>query len=277
MFLVHSSQRVPGLPGEQITLSIARSQSDLEDAFGLVYRSYVRAGLDSPNPTGLRVTKYHFLPTTEVILARNAGVPIATASLIVDSHLGLPAESIYRDEISRLKQRGLRLAEVGSLADRRESPARFIQMFRVLSTLIAQAAQTRGCNGLIAATHPRHARFYIRQIGFEPFGEIRACPYAQGNPAVALLLDFEDHRRRDTEIYHHLFGHKYSDQELEPYHWSREMHAYFQTILERMREPVQNPSGSSPLPGSFAPAPLPPSPIVDAHHDDSGQTPLAET
>ena len=80
---------LPNLPGGQITMSIARSQSELEDAFGLVYRSYVRAGLDSPNPTGLRVTKYHFLPTTEVILARNAGVPIATASLIVDGELGL--------------------------------------------------------------------------------------------------------------------------------------------------------------------------------------------
>lgn len=252
-------------------MSIARSQSDLEDAFGLVYRSYVRAGLDAPNPTGLRLTRYHFLPSTDVILARNAGVPIATASVIVDSELGLPAESIYGDEIKRLKAGGLRLAEVGSLADRRESPARFIQMFRVLSTLIAQAAQLRGCNGLVAATHPRHARFYIRQIGFEPFGEIRACPYAQGNPAVALLLDFEDHRRRDTEIYHHLFGYKYSQQELESYDWPMETRNYFAGILDRMSQPVPDGSGSNPRPGSFAAAHLPSTPIADA-----GQSPVGE-
>ena len=109
MFLAHASQRTPNLPGGQITMSIARSQPDLEDAFGLVYRSYVRTGLDTPNPTGLRLTTHHFLPTTEVILARNAGVPIATASLIVDSELGLPAESIYGEEIRGLKRRGLRL------------------------------------------------------------------------------------------------------------------------------------------------------------------------
>lgn len=252
-------------------MSIARSQSDLEDAFGLVYRSYVRAGLDAPNPTGLRVTKYHFLPTTEVILARNAGVPIATASLIADGELGLPAESIYGPEVKRLKERGLRLAEVGSLADRRESPARFVQMFRVLSTLIAQAAERRGCNGLIAATHPRHARFYIRQIGFEPFGEIRACPYAQGNPAVALLLDFEDHRRRETEVYHHLFGCKYSDQELEPYAWSQQTHGYFQAIQQRMSEPVKDDRDSTTFPSSFTGASLAPTTqIVDGGHKPAG-------
>lgn len=233
MFLTHTSQQNSNqIPG-QISMSIARSQSDLEEAFGLVYRAYIRAGLDSPNPTGMRLTEYHLLPSTEVMLARHAGVPVATASLIVKAEMGLPAESIYGDEIDRLQQRGLRLAEVGSLADRRESPARFIQMFRNLSTLIAQTAQQRGCNGLIAATHPRHARFYIRQIGFEPFGEIRSCPYAQGNPAVALLLDFEDHRHRDTEIYRHLFGREYSADELSSYHWSNETVSHFREILNR--------------------------------------------
>lgn len=215
-------------------MSIARSQGDLEDAFALVYRSYVRAGLDSPNPTGLRLTDYHFLPTTDVILARNAGVPIATASLIVDGDLGLPAEKIYSREINQLKESGFHLAEVGSLADRRESPARFIQMFRILSILIAQASKQRGCNGLIAATHPRHARFYIRQIGFEAFGEVKPCPYAKGNPAVALLLDFEEHRRRDTKIYNHLFGYQYSEQELEPHVWNLETTQYFRAIQLKM-------------------------------------------
>jgi hypothetical protein len=261
MFLSHASQRTSSL-GAQITMSIARSHSDLEDAFGLVYRSYVRAGLDSPNPTGLRLTKFHFLPTTDVILARNAGVPIATASLFVDGDLGLPAESMYGAEIQQLKDRGMRLAEVGSLADRRESPARFIQMFRVLSTLISQAAQQRGCNGLIAATHPRHARFYIKQIGFEPFGEIRACPYAQGNPAVAMVLDFEDHRRRDTDIYHHLFGLPFTAEELEPYAWSDETHGYFQGVLDRMSDSERSTPLLSAAPTTLSTADAPAAPVI---------------
>jgi hypothetical protein len=254
MFLSHASQKKPSLPGGQVSMSIARSRSDLEEAFGLVYRSYLRAELDSPNPTGLRLTPHHFLPTTDVILARNSGVPIATASLMVDSELGLPAESIYGPEIKRLKEQGLKLAEVGSLADRRRSPPRFIQMFRVLSTLIAQAAQMRGCNGLVAATHPRHARFYIRQIGFEPFGEVRACPYARGNP-VPLLLDFEEHRRRDTEIYRHLFGYRYSQEELEPYHWPAATRSYFEQIMRRISE--------TPAADQVPPAPLPTSPAPE--------------
>jgi hypothetical protein len=248
MFVSQASQRKSTRPGARIALSIARSQSDLEEAFGLVYRSYLRAGLDSPNPTGLRLTRHHFLPTTDVMLARNAGVPIATASLIVDGELGLPAEAIYGEEILRLKKRGLRLAEIGSLADRRESPVRFIQMFRNLSALIAQAAYDRGCNALVATTHPRHARFYIRQIGFEPFGEIRACPYAKGNPAMPLLLDIDQHRRDDTEIYRFQFRNKFTKRELEPFHWPVETRVYFEEIMRRMSEPTKVPPPAAPTP-----------------------------
>lgn len=218
---------------DQIKYSIARSRSDLEDAFRLVYRSYVRASLDSPNESGMRLTPYHLLPTTDVVLVKDAGVAISTASIIVDGPLGLPAESIYGKEIDAMRRQGLRIAEIGSLADRRESPARFLQMFRRMSKLIAQTAAARGCNALIAATHPRHARFYVRQLGFEQVGDIRSCPYAQGNPAVALLLDFEKHR--GTRLYDHLFGQEYTPKELKPYTWDNRTRKYFSSILERSR------------------------------------------
>ena len=168
------------------------------------------------------------------MLARKSGTAISTASLIFDGQLGLPAESIYGEEIDAIRRRGLRLAEVGCLADRRESPTRFIQVFRQLSKLIAQAAAVRGCNGLIAATHPRHARFYIRQLGFEQFGEIRSCPYAQGNPAVALLLDFEKHK--GSPVYEHLFGQEYAAAELESFIWDDDTTEYFSSILRQTHE-----------------------------------------
>ena len=220
----------------KIDLSIARTRRELEDAFRLVYNSYTRAGLQQHNKIGLRLVKHHFLPTTEVMIAKKDETVISTATLIVDSELGLPAESMYGDSIDSLRRRGMRLAEVGCLADRRASPARFIQMFRRLSTLISQAAETRGCNGLIAATHPRHARFYIRQLGFEQVGDIRECPYVQGNPAVPLLLDFD--AKVGSDIHKHLFGTKYAPSELAPYDWCFSTTDYFRRVMTELQKPL---------------------------------------
>ncbi|QEG42525.1 N-acyl amino acid synthase FeeM domain-containing protein [Roseimaritima ulvae] len=216
---------------EQIQLSVARSPEELEDSFRMVYDSYINAGLEQPNESEMRLTPYHLLPTTEVVLAKYQACPIATASVILDGDIGLPAESIYAKEIEQLRQRGFRMAEVGCLADRRESPVRFIKMFRRLTKLIAQVAAFQGCTALIAATHPKHARFYIRQLGFEQFGDLRACPYAQGNPAVALLLDFDKIMVNDPDVYEHLFGQPFSDEDLQPYLWDQDTRLHFARML----------------------------------------------
>lgn len=250
MFISVANERSDNGVSGQIELSIARSRSELEDAFRLVHHSYVRAGLDAPNSLGMRLTKFHLLPTTQVMLAKKAGLPIATASLILDEQLGLPAEAIYGEEIDGLRRRGLRLGEVGSLADCRESVTRFIHMFRRLTTLIAQAGEFRGCNALIATTHPKHARFYIRQLGFEQFGEYRECPYVQGKPAVALVLDFE--KQKGTPAHDHLFGQKYTAEELASYHWDEDTRQYFTSIFQQ----IHWQSGTSAtLPGAAAFAP----------------------
>ncbi|TWU39733.1 N-acyl amino acid synthase FeeM domain-containing protein [Novipirellula artificiosorum] len=237
MFTLCAQERSTTSTVEPVELSIARTTADLEDAFRLAYRSYLRSGLTKENPTGMRLTPYHFLPTTEVMLAKLQGISLSTATLILDGELGLPAEAIYASEIDSLRNKGLRLAEVGCLADQRESPVRFLKMFRQLSTLIAQAAANRGCNGLIAATHPKHAKFYIRHLGFEIFGDVRACPYAQGNPAVALLMDFE--QLRGSEIHTHLFGKPYSEGVLQGHRWDVETHDHFQTIWQQSQVATQ--------------------------------------
>lgn len=217
----------------RLQLSIARCKGDLVDAFTLVHESYIRANLDRPYPSGMRLTPYHLLPTTDVLVARQGNSPVATASLVVDGDLGLPAQSIYDAEIKSLRRDGFRLAEVGSLADRRRSPLRFMQMFRQLSRLITQAAAVRGCNGLFAATHPRHARFYIRQIGFRQIGGVKSCPYAKGNPAVALLLDFN--AIRGSDVHRHFFAKSFDDHELAPFDWDEPLHRYFAGVLQENR------------------------------------------
>ncbi|WP_063870273.1 N-acyl amino acid synthase FeeM domain-containing protein [Novipirellula maiorica] len=214
-----------------LTISLARSREDLRQAFRLVYQSYYDAGLAVDTPSGMRLTPFHLVPTTEVLVAKLDDTVTSTLSMIGDGYLGLPMQSMYPREIKELRDQGLRLAEIGSLADRRDSPVRFIETFAELGRLLVQVAHSRGIDGFVVATHPKHARLYKRVMGFRQIGELSDCPYANGNPAVALVLKFDEHA--GTSLHERYFGNPCPPSDLVQYRWDRDTRSYFRRALQR--------------------------------------------
>src|SRR4051812_10196410 len=119
------------LPPE-ICNKIAEQRWEWESAFRLVHGSYLRSGLAQPNASGMRVTPYHLLPTTEVFVSLLGQEAICSVTLVADGALGLPMESIYRAEVDARRSGGRKLAEVSCLADRRSNPRRFFPLFLAL-------------------------------------------------------------------------------------------------------------------------------------------------
>lgn len=216
---------------EDLTICLARSRADLCQAFRLVFQSYLRAGLAVEKPSGLRLTPHHCLPTSEVLLAKLRSTVTSTLSMFGDCHLGLPMQSMYPIEIDNLRDQGLKLAEIGCLADRRQGPVRFMETFGRLGRLLAQVGQARGIDAFVVATHPKHARWYKRLMGFRQIGDHTECPYANGNPAVALVLKFDEHI--GTPLYDQYFGDPIQAEELAPFYWDEETQEYFQKVLDR--------------------------------------------
>lgn len=217
--------------GDAVEVLLARTRMDLVAAFRLLYDSYVHAGLVSENEQKLRLTPYHLLPGTEVFVAKCRGEVIGTMTMVCDGEAGLPMDSMYGDEANQLRGFGLRLAEMGCFADRRESPARFLKMIGELSRLVVQVARSRGVQGLVAATHPRHARFYIRSLGFEQFAGLKSCPYAQGNPAVALVQQFA--KLEETPIHDRLFGNPYPPEQMMRTCWDEGTRNFLRSLVTR--------------------------------------------
>ncbi len=209
-------------------IALARSEEDLLASFRILYDAYLRAGLVGENPLGMRVTPYHLLPTTDVFVAKSNNTVNSTMTMTLDATAGLPMDSMYKEEVDWLRAKGLKLAEIGSLADRRKSPVRFMRVFHELSKLICQVARARGMDGLVVATHPRHAGFYARTFGFREFGMLKACPYAKDNPAVALHLDFD--AIRGTPYDDHLFGVPFKPEMLKKHAWGSETIQKVQSI-----------------------------------------------
>lgn len=223
----HSSQNIDA------HISLARTEVDLKQAFKLLYDSYVSAGLATCNSVQMRVTPYHALPTTEVFVAKVGGNVISTLTMTGDSDRGLPMESMYGREIAELRS-STRIAEMGCFADRRASSTRFMRVFSAMSRFIVQTARVRGVAALVLAAHPRHARFYERILGFQHLGGLTSCPYAQGNPAVALVMDFDN--LRGSTIHERLFGEPIDLKYLHPTHWSAETTKYLKTLCEQQHQ-----------------------------------------
>ena len=238
-------QSKPKSAAPGLRYKIAQTRKELQDAFTLVYHSYRRAGLVDANASKIRLTPFHLLPTTEVFVTQLEETVVSTVSLIGDGELGLPLETIYPQNVALIRKRGLRMGEIGSLADRRDSPVRFIETFATMGRMLAQVAMKRGYDGLIAAAHPKHARLYQRILPFEQIGQTVNCPYANGNPAVMLALVFDDHR--GSELYKRFFGSMSSSTDTSPSPWAPETLAYFKKMLH-----VNNLQSERPMSGQTA-------------------------
>jgi hypothetical protein len=215
----------------EIELKVAATREERQSAFELVYTSYLRACLCTANPDGLRFTPHQLLPTTDVIIATLHGEVISTLSLVRDGELGLPMEEIYPEEVNERRARGVRLAEVSCLADRREDPARFFGLFCELGRLMAQLGINSGVDELLVTVHPRHASIYRRYMAFQPLGDRREYPAVQGNPAVALSLNFERAKLDSPKSWREFFGEPLPERVLRPCPISDVDREYFSRLL----------------------------------------------
>ena len=230
--MIDASGEVTAKPSvHDLTFGLARSREELSQSFRLVFQSYLKAGLAVEKPSNLRLTPHHLMPTSEVFLAKLGDTVTSTISMFGDGYLGLPMQSMYPQQIRELREDGLRLAEIGCLADRRDTPVRFMDTFTEMSRLVVQVARARGIDALVVATHPKHARLYRRVMGYRQIGDLLDCPYANGNPAVALILKFDEHL--ETPLHDRYFENPRSSEELLQYRWDRETREYFRCVLER--------------------------------------------
>ena len=216
-----------------ILCRIASTRKEREAAFRLVYNSYLQAGLGEMNDYKMRVTPYHLSDCSEIFIATRRGKVIFTMTLIMDGEeLGVPMESVYGDEVDRLRRRGLRLGEVSCLADCQRHVREFFPIFLWTSRLMVQYARYRGLDALVAAVHPKHARFYRRFMDFRTFGLEKTYPTVRNHPAVALWLEFVRIDRELPPQYEFFFGEQIPYSELQPHPISEEDGECFRPMID---------------------------------------------
>jgi hypothetical protein len=144
-----------------------------------------------PEPSGLRLSLHHALPSTKVFVATVRGRVAGTVSVIEDSRIGLPIDELYRHELSVLRRQGRRISEVSALAiDEQHKTAGVPILTRLILLLVVHAKEIRKQDDICIAVNPRHVRFYRRLFpGAAEFGQLKSYGKVNGAPAVLLRLD----------------------------------------------------------------------------------------
>ncbi|MFL5813128.1 MAG: N-acyl amino acid synthase FeeM domain-containing protein [Bdellovibrionia bacterium] len=177
-------------PSPRLRFKLAQTQDELAAAFKLLHDAYVAEKYMSPHPSGMRVTKYHALPSTSTLIALWDDQVVGTLSLVRDGSFGLPSDAIF--DLATYRSVGTRLVEVSGLAVNRQfSHMRGEILFPLLKFMHEYCVRCFGADCLIISVNPSWIDFYEALLGFSRIKEEKIDHYSfvNGAPAVGGILD----------------------------------------------------------------------------------------
>src|SRR4051812_16062646 len=176
---------------------VARTLDDVLEAWQLVYIAYRRAELIDANPYELHTMRQAVGPQTLVVTGCLGPLSVSTLSVYVDSPVGLPLDSVYKDALAKLRGEGRRLMEVGLFGDRRDHLNRSAEGLFELMRFAYYYGVYNKVDDAVIGIHPDHAAFYARFFAFEQIGDARDYPTVKNNPVVPMRWDFQAQPKLD--------------------------------------------------------------------------------
>ena len=175
-----------------IQFGVARTSEEVMGAWGLVYDAYRMLGIINPNPWGVHTTTHAFTNETTVIRGTLNGRCVSTVTTYLDHpEYGLPLDSVYPDELKRLRDKGHNIIELGLLADRRSEVKRSRPALFELMRWGSYFGIINGFRQAVVGIHPHHAKFYDKCFGFDIIGKEHSYDLVNGAPVVPLFVDYD--------------------------------------------------------------------------------------
>lgn len=179
-------------PDSRLTLKIAETQEELEACFRILHDAYVSSGFMKPDPSGMRVTMYHALPTTTTLCAKYDGRVVGTISMIREGVFGFPLQSVF--ELEHVRAKGGNVAEISALAvhpDFRKTGGSIL--FPLMKFMHKYCTEFFDTRHLVIAVNPEKIELYEALLFFERLQErvVDNYDFANGAPAVGATLDLK--------------------------------------------------------------------------------------
>ncbi|MCW8131966.1 MAG: hypothetical protein KIS92_16590 [Planctomycetota bacterium] len=198
----------------EYTLKVAGPLEDRLKAWALTYEMYISRGYAKPNDQKLWYSLYDALPDTTTFLAECEGQAVGTLSVVPDSHLGLPADTIFSEQLDRMRNRGRSMCELVSLACLAEGMAGTEIVKHLFKLVYLSARMNDGATDFVITVNPKHAFFYERVLLMNRLSDEVSYAKVEGHAAMLFHLDLLEAPRRYQEQFGKLPG-------------SRNLHRFF--------------------------------------------------
>ncbi len=206
---------------KNIVYHIARTKSELEQAFSLVYKEYIGRGyIPKHYKSDLRISIFNALPSTTTFVAKDKNKVVATVTLIPDSPLGLPMDKIYKKEVDVLRKKKRKIAEVSQLSiDSSLFPKGWFSMFnfnklmfvfRLFKLVLDYGIYKEKLNDFCIAVNPKHQYLY-KFLEFKQLGKLKYYGEVNQAPALAWRFNLDEAEKRAAArkgLYNVFFGEK---------------------------------------------------------------------
>ena len=192
-------------PDPRLVLKIAETQEELEACFRLLHDAYVSSGFMQPDPSGMRATIYHALPTTTTLCAKFDGEVVGTMSLIRESLFGFPLQAIF--DLTEVRSLKGQIAEVSALAVhpkfRKTGGTILFPLMKFMYNYCTTFFDTRH---LVIAVNPNRIEMYESLLFFQRLSEntVEKYDFANGAPAIGATLDLQ----KAPAVFEKVYGNK---------------------------------------------------------------------
>ncbi len=214
---------------EHIEYRVARTREELEKAFTLVYREYLKRGyITKESGTPFKISIYNALPDTTTFVAIAGNEILATATVIPDSPLGLPMDELYNEELKPFREKNKKICEISMLASNTDlfeggislmlNAKKMFLIFNLFKLIFDYARNVLKLDMMCITINPKHKLTYDFLL-FKDLGGLKTYKSVNDAPAIAKYLDLhtveeECRKENKTGLYKMFFSRTISGEQL---------------------------------------------------------------
>ncbi len=183
---------------DTIEYRLARSRSELETAYSLVYKEYLERGYINESISKFNLSIYNALPQTATFVAVLEKKMFCTATLIIDSRLRLPMDEFYHEELNQLRKQDKRLCEISMLACDPEffkdgvsvmlNSKKLFFIVYLLKVIFDYVMEYLKYDCICITINPNHKLTYDFLL-FKDLGELKVSNHLNSVPVIGKYLD----------------------------------------------------------------------------------------
>ncbi|MAF90435.1 MAG: hypothetical protein CL674_04115 [Bdellovibrionaceae bacterium] len=219
--ILRRRMRIPWEENPRYEIKVAETLDEYIGALSLLYRSYLRLNYTKKMKNKIRITPYHLLPSTIVLVVKDTAVNsvVGTISIIQRGELGLPLEESFKLKNPLPNHR--KVGEISGLAVdksyRDSMGAISIPLIKYMTNLMLERLNM---DEFFVVTNPRTRHLYEGIWSFMELKDVEPVKkhdFANGQEGILLysnrqrLVNFirdKFPKKMERNLYRYLFNHK---------------------------------------------------------------------